>query len=201
MSSNNSGNPDDEFDFIESFPTKSENVQNRSDVSPESASSIQSSEKNKSGIKHLIQCHCMLPQYKNAPEPVFHQFMVFSILDEDSDTVEVKFASCNNCGAVHKIVDICKSEILTGRDEVPTQMSIEDFKFSLPADLYELLVTYNKEIADFEHAQFLLEHEKWNKHIILNREELDDCIQGKLVKFIASDRFRIESYIIKREVG
>ena len=143
----------------------------------------------------------MLPQYKNVDPPVFHQFPVFSILDNESDTVAVKFSACNNCGAAHKVIDISKSEIITGRDEVPSQMKKEDFKFSLPEDLYNLLETYQRDISDFEHAQFLLEEEKWNMHIILTREEIDDVVQGKLVKFIASDRFRIESYIIKRTIG
>ncbi len=151
-----------------------------------------------SGIKHLVQCHCMLPQYRNSDVPVFHQFVVFSIIDGKSDTVVPKFASCNNCGAVHKVVDICKTEMLTGRNEVPSQLKIEDFRLSLPTDLYELLVSYGKEIADFEHAQFILESEDWDKFIILTREEIDDMIQGKLVKFLASDRFRVESYILRR---
>ena len=68
------------------------------------------------GTKHLIQCHCLLPQYRNKPDPVFHKFPVFSVIDE-SDTVILKYAECNNCGAAHKVYDICKSEILTGRDE------------------------------------------------------------------------------------
>jgi len=143
----------------------------------------------------------MLPQYKNRETSVFHKFLVFSIVDEESDTVEVKFSACNNCGAVHKIIDICKSEMIIGRDEVPTQMSIEDFQYSLPVDLYELLNTYHKEVPDFEHAQFILENEKWEDHIVLTREELEDMIQGKLVRFIAIDRFRIESYVIKRTIG
>ena len=83
----------------------------------------------------------------------------------------------------------------------PSQMSKEDFKFSLPEDLYNLLETYQRDISDFEHAQFLLEEEKWNMHVILTREEIDDIVQGKLVRFIAKDRFRVESYIIKRSIG
>ena len=154
----------------------------------------------KSGIKHLVQCHCILPQYKNVIDPVFHQFTVFSIVDEDSDTVAPKFAACNNCGAAHKVVDICKSEIVTGRDEVTSQMRIEDFKFSLPKDLYDLLITYQRDLPDFEHAQFILENSSWNDHIVLTREEIDDIVQGKLVKFLAEDKFRIESYIIRRAV-
>jgi len=152
----------------------------------------------KSGIKHLVQCHCILPQYKHVDEPKFHQFVVFSIIDEESDTVTPKFASCNNCGAVHKVIDICKSELVTGRDEVVTQMAIEDFKMSLPSDLFELLLAYQKEAADFEHAQFLIENEKWKDHIILTREEIDDMVQGKLVKFLGPVKFRVESYILRR---
>ena len=152
----------------------------------------------KTGTKHLIQCHCILPQYKEAADPVFHQFVVFSVIDDESDTVIPKFASCNNCDAVHKVIDICKSEIVVGRDEVITQMTIDDFKFSLPSDLYDLLITYQKNVADFEHAQFILENEQWNDHIVLTREEIDDLIQGKMVKFLSNNRFRIESYIIRK---
>lgn len=151
----------------------------------------------KSGIKHLVQCHCILPQYKHVDEPTFHQFVVFSIIDEESDTVTPKFASCNNCGAVHKVIDICKSELVTGRDEVVTQMAIEDFRMSLPSDLFELLLAYQKEVADFEHAQFLIENEKWKDHVILTREEIDDMVQGKLVKFLGPEKFRVESYILR----
>ena len=122
-------------------------------------------------------------------------------MDEESDTVESKFSACNNCGAVHKVIDICKTEILTGRDEVPTQMTKEDFKLSLPNDLYDLLCSYSRETPDFEHAQFILENEKWEDYIILTREEIDDSVQGKLVRFKASDRFKVESYLIKRSVG
>ena len=152
----------------------------------------------KTGTKHLIQCHCILPQYKEAADPVFHQFVVFSVIDDESDTVIPKFASCNNCDAVHKVIDICKSEIVVGRDEVITQMTIDDFKFSLPSDLYDLLITYQKNVADFEHAQFILENEQWNDHIVLTREEIDDLIQGKMVKVLSNNRFRIESYIIRK---
>ena len=152
------------------------------------------------GIKHLIQCHCILPQYKNSQNPVFHQFVVFSIIDTESDTVIPKFSECNNCGAAHKVFDIQKSEIITGRDEVTTAMSIEDFIFSLPKDLFDLLQSYNKEIADFEHAQFILENKLWGQHIVLSREELDDHVQGKMIKFLEANRFKVESYTIRSAV-
>lgn len=129
-------------------------------------------------------------------DPVFHKFPVFSVID-DSDTVILKYAECNNCGAAHKVYDICKSEIVTGKDEVRSQLSISDFKFSLPDDLFELLNHYKKELPDFEMCQFILDHEKWGSQIVLSREEMDDNTQGKILKFVEKGKMRIESYTHK----
>ncbi len=148
------------------------------------------------GIKHLIQCHCILPQYRNTKDPVFHKFSVFSLIDK-SDTVIVKYAECNNCGAAHKIYDLCKSEIVVGKDEVRTQLSIEDFKHSLPDSLYELLLQYSKELSDFEYTQYVIDNEVWDSHLVLTREEIDGHAQGKTLRFIDKEKFRIESYTSK----
>ena len=148
------------------------------------------------GIKHLIQCHCILPQYKNAEDPVFHKFTVFSVID-DSDTVLVKYSDCNNCGAVHKVYDICKSEIVPGKEDVKSSLQKEDFKFSLPSSLYELLQQYEKDLCDYEYSQFIVDYEKWDSTLTLTREELEDHMQGKLLRFIGPEKFRIESYTHK----
>ena len=89
------------------------------------------------GVKHLIQCHCVLPQFKNSTNPVFHKFVVFSLVD-DSDTVQPKFAQCNNCGVVHKVVDLCKSE-LTSKEESKSIPTIQDIELSVGPDLAALL--------------------------------------------------------------
>ena len=131
--------------------------------------------------------------------PVFHKFTVFSIID-DSDTVITKYANCNNCGAVHKVHDICKSSFVLGKEDIRSGLSIEDFKFSLPSDLFELLGQYDREIYDYEYAQFIIDQEKWDSTLVLSREEVDDTIQGKTLRFIDSQKFRIESYV-HREVA
>jgi len=135
----------------------------------------------------------MLPQYKNVAKPIFHKFTVFSVLD-DSDTVLIKYADCNNCGAVHKIYDICKSEIVTGRDEMKSRLSKDDFKLSLPRDLFEILGQYEKEVCDYEFSQFVIDNSIWSEKLVLSREEIDGHIQGKTLRFLEKDRFRIESY-------
>jgi hypothetical protein len=150
----------------------------------------------KKGIKHLLQCHCILPQYKNAKDPVFHKFIAFSVIDE-SDTVVVKYANCNSCGAVHKVYDICKSEIMVGKDDIRSGLVIEDFKLSLPSQLYDLLSQYSREICDYEYAQFIIDNSLWEEKLVLSREDIEDHIQGKSLKFLGPERFRIESYTHK----
>lgn len=145
------------------------------------------------GIKHLVQCHCVLPQYKNAADPVFHKFVVFSIVD-DSDTVQPKFAQCNNCGVVHKVVDICKSE-LTSKEEARSIPSIEDIKFSITPELSRVLETYQCDIATWEQAEWIHLTKSWDQWITLARDEDGDGeVHGKRLIFLEDGRFRIEAF-------
>ena len=84
------------------------------------------------GVKHVVECRCVLPQYKKTSNPVYHKFVVFSILEKDK--TKVSFIQCNNCGIVHKIIDLCKSEILNGKEQLSSLETIEDIKISLPKD-------------------------------------------------------------------
>ena len=151
------------------------------------------------GTKHLVECHCILPQYKNHKDPVFHKFVVFSIID-DSDTCIPKIVNCNNCGASHKVYDLCKSEIVTNTEETAAAMSIEDFKLSLPDSLFDLLKSYDKEICDFEYSQFILDEKKWGSTIVLTKENVKEKIEGKILKFLEVDKFRVESFSHKEVI-
>ena len=145
------------------------------------------------GIKHLIQCHCVLPQYKNRENPVFHKFVVFSVID-DSDTVQPKFAQCTNCGIIHKITDICKSE-LTTKEESKSLPSIQDIKFSLSKDLTSILESYQCDLATWEQAEWIQLSQRWDQWIVLAREENEDGdIHGKRLIFLEDGRFRIEAF-------
>ncbi len=37
------------------------------------------------GLKHMVECNCILPQYRNQTPAVFHQFVVFSIINRDDE--------------------------------------------------------------------------------------------------------------------
>jgi hypothetical protein len=145
------------------------------------------------GIKHLIQCHCILPQFKNAPEPVFHKFAVFSVID-DSDTVQPKFAQCNNCGIVHKVIDICHSE-LTTKEEARSIPNVEDIKFSISPDLVRVLESYQCDIATWEQAEWIFLSKLWDQWIILTKEEDEfGDLHGKRLIFVDDGKFRIEAF-------
>jgi len=145
------------------------------------------------GQRHLIQCRCVLQQFKNSNEPVKHQFMVFSVID-DNDNVTQKFAQCNNCGLVHKIIDICKSEIILGKEQSNSILTIEDIKLSLPPNLSSILERSNVDLSTWELAQFIVENKKWGDFVILGAEEESGVRQGKYVRIMSETFFKIETF-------
>lgn len=151
------------------------------------------------GLKHLIECHCVLPQYRRQPNPPYHSFVVFSMID-DSETVIPKHASCNNCGVIHNVIDICKSEIQGGQ-EVGAVMTKQDCGLMLPSGVKQVLETYGCEVPDWEHALFILQNEKWDDFIIVHREETEGGdLTGKILKFIGPGNYRLEPFLQKRIV-
>ena len=148
--------------------------------------------------KHLVQCHCILPQFRKSANPVFHKFIVFSVLD--NDTVIPKYVQCNNCNAVHKVYDICKSEVIPGKDELRSVTTIDEVKLFVPSDVRSLLETYKCELPIWEHVKFSLDEQRWGDKIILTRETVDGEIVGKILTIVAKDRFSLESYISREEI-
>jgi len=145
------------------------------------------------GYKHLVECHCVLPQFRHKEKVVYHKFTVFSVVDE-SDTVTPSLAQCNNCGTVHQVFDVCKSEIIAGKDESRAVEKKEDVCLSLPSSLVELFASYRLELADLQHARFILENEKWDSIIVLTSERTGTVREGKLVRFVSHEKFRVEPF-------
>ena len=152
------------------------------------------------GIKHLIQCHCILPQYRKAEEPVFHKFVVFSIVD-DSDTCVPKYVQCNNCGVVHKVIDLCKSELMTGKEELRSVTTIDEIRLTLPKDISSILDSYDIDLPTWENTQFIYLEKKWGHSVILTKDELDGEVQGKLLLFKDDGKYQIESFIAENQIS
>ena len=145
------------------------------------------------GQKHLIKCRCVLPQLKGNTVPPVHQFVVFSIIKDD-DNVQTKYTQCNNCGIVHKVTDICVSEILATKEVMTSIIKVEDIKLSLPANLSDILERNNADIATWEQAQFILENKHWGNFVILAQEEDLGTKHGKYVKIISETFFKVDTF-------
>lgn len=150
----------------------------------------------KTGLKHLIECHCVLPQYRNLPDPIYHRFVVFSELEDDE--IIVKLTQCNNCGVIHRVFDIGKSEILLGKDENASIVTIDDVKISIPQNIANVLESYRCDISTWEHARFILEQMEWNSCVLLSSENRDGTVEGKLMRFMGLNSIRIEPYILQQ---
>ena len=151
------------------------------------------------GQQHLIQCHCMLPQYRGRKDPVFHKFIVFSVID-DSDSVLPKYCQCNNCGAVHKVYDICKSEIITGRDELRTATTVSEVRRGLPSDIREVLDAYDCDLPIWENVLFIYLNKQWGQTVVLTRDTINNEVQGKALRLNGEDEILIENYIVRESV-
>lgn len=146
------------------------------------------------GQKHLVACRCILPQFKNRQNPPRHQFAVFSSID-DKDNVIIKYAQCNNCGLIHKIIDICKSEIMQGKEAMSSIVSIEDIKLTLPANLSSILERNNSDLPTWEQALSIIENKEWGNFILLAQEEDGNKKQIKYVRIMSETFFKIENFI------
>ena len=149
----------------------------------------------KRGQRHSVKCRCILSQFSKLPNPPQHQFIVFSVLDEeDDDKVVPKYAQCNNCGVIHKVVDFCRSEILTGKENMSSIITVDDLKMSLPKNLSDILERNQSDISTWEQAAFILENKQWGNFIILSQEDDGGTKQGKYVRIMGENFFKIENF-------
>ena len=151
------------------------------------------------GVRHLIECHCVLPQYRRRDVPVFHKFPVFSKID-DQDIVEEKVVQCENCGTIHRVYDICKSEIIPGKDDSRVALTIEDIKISMSDKLSNILDSYDCDISLWEHVEFIIENEEWGSEVILKRESQADSTSLKILQINGNDKLRIKTATRKESV-
>ena len=151
------------------------------------------------GLKHIINCQCILPQFNNIKNPPFHRFVVFSVVDNE-DKVEKSYAQCNNCGVVHSVFEIGKSDIIQGRDEINSIPSIEDIRLMIPEGVSNVLTSYKCDLATWQHVQFILDNSLYESHVVLTKEFINDEITGKLFRFVSKGKYKIESFSHKDSI-
>jgi hypothetical protein len=145
------------------------------------------------GQKHLIKCRCVLPQFKQSSSPPNHQFVVFSVINDDG-TVKVKHVQCNNCGIVHKVIDICTSQILPGKETMSSIITIDDIRCSLSANIANVLDINYADIATWEAVQFIIENKNWGDFAVLSSEVDSDVKQGKYIRVLGENLFKVDSF-------
>lgn len=154
----------------------------------------------KSGQKHLIECKCVLPQFQNKKPVVYHCFVVFSELDEDMNVLE-HYEICNNCQAVHKIIDLCKSEVVPTNllEEEKIQVLEEDYyKKRLSAGIVGALDSNQVELATWKEVYYHFSNGNWGKEIIIKRDDDGDDVVVKVIKVYDRKTFKVEQYTHKK---
>jgi hypothetical protein len=145
------------------------------------------------GTKHLIQCHCVLPQYRKLEEPVFHQFVVYSKINNE-ETIERKIVRCNNCDAVHRIIDLCKSEIVLKIEDIDTIVDEEEIKLGLPENLVKILEKNNSDIPTYEAIQHVIEECLWGEQVVISRKNIENKSRHlKILEINGENKFKIKS--------
>jgi len=153
------------------------------------------------GVKHLIECHCTLKMYQGKEDHLFHKFPVYSLYDENKKII-TKMAKCNNCETIHKVYDICKSEIVRGgKDKNVAEISVDDIALMIDNKIANVLRTYSCDISVWEHVYDVIEKEAWEFPIILSREIIEGQYHVKILSIISDNKFKIVSKKIEDEIS
>ena len=148
------------------------------------------------GIKHLIECHCKLQIYKNNVKIIYHKFPVYSKLDKDNKIIP-KFVKCNNCEAMHKVINVGISEIAAGKDQSSFSLTKEDISYSLSDTMVDVLVKHDSDISNYEHVKDIIDEKRWNEIVVLKREIINEETVVKYLTITGKSSFKINSETIK----
>lgn len=144
-------------------------------------------------IKHLVECKCILPQFRKLPNSPFHKFIVFSELEEETAKVKTSYAQCPNCGAIHKVNEVGLSKILN-KDSMLSLPTIDDIKTQIPEWLSNILDRHECDLPTWQEAQFIILNKKWGSPIVIAKEREGDVTLGKYVVILSDSVHKIESF-------
>ncbi|MFA6049654.1 MAG: hypothetical protein WC761_00385 [Candidatus Paceibacterota bacterium] len=129
--------------------------------------------------------------------PFFHKFMVFSVLDA-SGNIEPHYAQCNNCASVHRVTEVGQSRMIK-KESLPSLITIEDFKVSLPPKLVGILELHDCSLATWQEADFIIKNKLWGKGFVLAKELDGSTLVGKYIVIIGEHLYDVKGF--EREEG
>ena len=154
----------------------------------------------KIGIKHLVECHCTLKIYEGKKDHLYHKFPVYTVFDNNKKAIP-KISQCNNCNTLHKVIDVCKSEIIrSGKDFNSTGLTIEDIKLQINNKLANILTSYDSDISTWELVLDIIEKEAWEYPVVISRDVIEGEYYVKYLNIISEDKFKIFSKKIESEI-
>ena len=154
----------------------------------------------KIGTKHLIECHCTLKIYQGRKDHVFHKFPVYSSFDQNKKIIP-KISQCNNCGTLHNIIDICKSEIIRGgKDKNTASIDKDDISLQLDKKIENVLRRYDCDISIWEQVLDILDKEAWEYPVVVSREVIEEKYHVKILSIVSDNKFKILTKIIEDEI-
>ena len=146
-----------------------------------------------SGQRHLIECHCILPIYKNRQPPIYHKFPVYSLLDQQTGKVIPKYVNCNNCGVTHFVQELCKSSIKVGKEDLKSVRQIKEICLNISEKILKILNEYKATIDIYEEVENIFENEIFPSSIVIKREIIDETYHIKILQILSDDKIKILS--------
>ncbi len=153
------------------------------------------------GQRHMVECHCVLPLYKNKKPIMYHRFAVYSKLDKKNGKVIPKFSNCNNCGVTHEVFELCRSTIVFGKEDINTVRTIKDISVSLPENILNILNEYNCTVDVYEEVEDILENKIFPSEVILRREIVNENHLVKILQVKNDKNIKIASELIVTTYG
>lgn len=150
-------------------------------------------------IKHVIDCQCVLQIYSKVEKPIYHKFVVFSTYTDNE--FDIKYVECNNCGIIHEVYNVGKSNIKTDGDKYKALVtSKEDLQYNLP-DRFVNFLAQNKveETYLWENINYLLEN-KLSGNVIYNKEKIDNNVICSFININEDGSFKISKETFQRDI-
>jgi hypothetical protein len=139
------------------------------------------------GTKHLIECHCHLAIRKD----IYHKFPVYSKIVDDK--VISHYEKCTNCGTLHRITEICRSEFISGKEDAKMCLTKDDYIEMLPEKIATPLIKNDADISSYAHALDIIEEKRWGEMIVLSRETISDVQHIKTIEILSESQIKIQS--------
>lgn len=144
-------------------------------------------------ITHMVECSCVLPQFLTTIPIVWHKFVVFTEINPDG-SVKPHYAQCNNCQAIHKIIEIFKPTERVNKETTMLIPTIEDIEGQLPEKYSSLLKRYHVQLYIWQTVKFLIENKKWGTAVLLTKEKEGKEVAGKFLVLLSEEMFKLEEF-------